>query len=293
MRGYLRLGAKVCGEPAHDPDFGVGDFPALLDKRHADVRYLRRLRSVASGRSRSGAPDEQPRPHRQPLAAAGVLRRRLHRSRHRRDVGSGDRGAAHGRAHRMRVLLLPALPLLAVPLPGRSRVQRVYCRLMLRCLGVRITLVRRPDSQPERCAGGQRARVVGGHLHHRLGAAGLVRRASRPDRLARARVPRAPDEGHPDRAVQPASAARRGAHRRRPAARRAHRRRVPRGHHVVRPRLRQVPARDVPGRDRRRSARAAAAADLSPPRRPPVDGSRVHRRRLTAGVGAAGHHRHG
>ena len=47
MRGYLRLGAQVCGEPAHDPDFGVGDFPALLDKRHADVRYLKRLRSVS------------------------------------------------------------------------------------------------------------------------------------------------------------------------------------------------------------------------------------------------------
>jgi putative hemolysin len=46
MRGYLRLGAKVCGEPAHDPDFGVGDFPVLLDKRQADVRYLNRLRSV-------------------------------------------------------------------------------------------------------------------------------------------------------------------------------------------------------------------------------------------------------
>ncbi len=47
MRGYLRLGAQVCGEPAHDPDFGVGDFPALLDKRRADIRYLRRLRSVS------------------------------------------------------------------------------------------------------------------------------------------------------------------------------------------------------------------------------------------------------
>ena len=47
MRGYLRLGAEVCGDPAHDPDFGVGDFPALLDKRHADVRYLQRLRSVS------------------------------------------------------------------------------------------------------------------------------------------------------------------------------------------------------------------------------------------------------
>lgn len=48
LRGYLRLGAQICGDPAHDPDFGVGDFPALLDKRQADVRYLKRLRSVSA-----------------------------------------------------------------------------------------------------------------------------------------------------------------------------------------------------------------------------------------------------
>jgi putative hemolysin len=48
MRGYLRLGARVCGEPAHDPDFGVADFMVLLDKRQADIRYLKRLRSVAA-----------------------------------------------------------------------------------------------------------------------------------------------------------------------------------------------------------------------------------------------------
>lgn len=48
MRGYLRLGAQVCGEPAHDPAFGVADFPALLDKRTADIRYLTRLRSAAA-----------------------------------------------------------------------------------------------------------------------------------------------------------------------------------------------------------------------------------------------------
>ncbi|OBF18927.1 GNAT family N-acyltransferase [Mycobacterium sp. ACS4331] len=48
MRGYLRLGAQVCGEPAHDPAFGVGDFPALLDKRRADTRYLTRLRTMAA-----------------------------------------------------------------------------------------------------------------------------------------------------------------------------------------------------------------------------------------------------
>jgi putative hemolysin len=48
MRGYLRLGAQVCGEPAHDPDFGVGDFCVLLAKRNADTRYLKRLRSVSA-----------------------------------------------------------------------------------------------------------------------------------------------------------------------------------------------------------------------------------------------------
>jgi 1-acyl-sn-glycerol-3-phosphate acyltransferase len=38
------------------------------------------------------------------------------------------------------VLLLSAVPLLAIPVPGRSHVQRSYCRLMLRCLGLRITV---------------------------------------------------------------------------------------------------------------------------------------------------------
>lgn len=58
MRGYLRLGARVCGDPAHDPDFGVGDFPVLLDKREADVRYLKRLRSVGqAGDVAGGATD--------------------------------------------------------------------------------------------------------------------------------------------------------------------------------------------------------------------------------------------
>lgn len=54
MRGYLRLGAQVCGEPAHDPDFGVGDFCVLLDKQHADTRYLKRLRSVSAASELAG-----------------------------------------------------------------------------------------------------------------------------------------------------------------------------------------------------------------------------------------------
>jgi len=59
MRGYLRLGAKVCGEPADDPEFGVGDFPALLDKRQADTRYLTRLRSVSAASEMAGGMGEQ------------------------------------------------------------------------------------------------------------------------------------------------------------------------------------------------------------------------------------------
>jgi putative hemolysin len=55
MRGYLRLGAQVCGEPAHDPDFGVGDFCVLLDKRRADTRYLKRLRSVSAASELAGS----------------------------------------------------------------------------------------------------------------------------------------------------------------------------------------------------------------------------------------------
>jgi putative hemolysin len=41
LRGYLRLGAWVCGEPAHDPDFDCADFMVLLGLDHMDDRYLR------------------------------------------------------------------------------------------------------------------------------------------------------------------------------------------------------------------------------------------------------------
>jgi putative hemolysin len=43
LRGYLRLGAQVCGPPAHDPDFGVADFFVLLDLERLDPRYLERF----------------------------------------------------------------------------------------------------------------------------------------------------------------------------------------------------------------------------------------------------------
>ena len=41
LRGYLRLGSWVCGEPAYDPDFGVADFYVLLSLDRVDARYLR------------------------------------------------------------------------------------------------------------------------------------------------------------------------------------------------------------------------------------------------------------
>lgn len=43
LRGYLRLGAWVCGPPAYDPDFGVADFLVLLSLDRLDPRYLRHL----------------------------------------------------------------------------------------------------------------------------------------------------------------------------------------------------------------------------------------------------------
>ena len=139
MRGYLRLGAQVCGEPAHDPDFGVGDFPGAAGQtpgRHslpakAAVGRRRRPRwPTGWHRERRRTPGCRGRPA-TPAACA---------------PGARAAGAAGGVALRIAVratfavLLLPALPLLAVPLPGRSHIQRGYCRLVLRCLGVRITV---------------------------------------------------------------------------------------------------------------------------------------------------------
>ncbi|MFG2116089.1 GNAT family N-acetyltransferase [Streptomyces sp. NPDC048718] len=50
LRGYLRLGAWVCGAPAYDPEFGVADLYVLLSMRRANPRYLRHFLSLAPGR---------------------------------------------------------------------------------------------------------------------------------------------------------------------------------------------------------------------------------------------------
>ncbi|WP_371667837.1 GNAT family N-acetyltransferase [Streptomyces sp. NBC_00289] len=46
LRGYLRLGAWVCAEPAHDTAFGVADLYVLLSMRRVDPRYLRHFLSL-------------------------------------------------------------------------------------------------------------------------------------------------------------------------------------------------------------------------------------------------------
>ncbi|MGW3150969.1 GNAT family N-acetyltransferase [Streptomyces sp. NPDC001177] len=48
LRGYVRLGAWVCAEPAHDADFGVADFYVLLSLRRTDPRYLQRFLSLVA-----------------------------------------------------------------------------------------------------------------------------------------------------------------------------------------------------------------------------------------------------
>ncbi|GGY41127.1 GNAT family N-acetyltransferase [Streptomyces omiyaensis] len=46
LRGYIRLGAWVCGAPAHDPEFGVADLYVLLSLRRTHPRYLRHFLSL-------------------------------------------------------------------------------------------------------------------------------------------------------------------------------------------------------------------------------------------------------
>ena len=43
LKGYLRLGARVLGAPAWDPDFGCADLPLLLQVDDIAPRYRRRL----------------------------------------------------------------------------------------------------------------------------------------------------------------------------------------------------------------------------------------------------------
>ena len=41
LKAYLSLGARICGEPCWDPDFGVADVFILVDTRALSARYVR------------------------------------------------------------------------------------------------------------------------------------------------------------------------------------------------------------------------------------------------------------
>lgn len=41
IKGYLRIGAKICGDPAWDPDFNTADFFMLLSMSRMNPRYAR------------------------------------------------------------------------------------------------------------------------------------------------------------------------------------------------------------------------------------------------------------
>jgi putative hemolysin len=54
LRGYLRLGAWICGAPAYDPDFQCADFFVLLDTDRLDPRYLRHFLGISDTLGRPG-----------------------------------------------------------------------------------------------------------------------------------------------------------------------------------------------------------------------------------------------
>lgn len=39
IKGYLKIGARICGEPAWDPNFNAADFPIIIDIESMDPRY--------------------------------------------------------------------------------------------------------------------------------------------------------------------------------------------------------------------------------------------------------------
>ena len=43
LKGYLRAGGKLLGEPHLDPEFGCADFPMMLDLVALNIRYQRRF----------------------------------------------------------------------------------------------------------------------------------------------------------------------------------------------------------------------------------------------------------
>jgi putative hemolysin len=47
LAAYLRMGARVCGEPCWDPEFNCADLFVLLNVKDLPKRYARRFLSAA------------------------------------------------------------------------------------------------------------------------------------------------------------------------------------------------------------------------------------------------------
>ena len=123
LRGYLRLGAWICGEPALDADFGVADFFVLLSLDRVDPRYLKHF----LGEDDDRRSDARTRPGRAAAAAACPDPARCRRW--------------PGRCGWLRLVALVAVLLggvgvaLAVPLlgpAGRARATRGWFRAVVR-----------------------------------------------------------------------------------------------------------------------------------------------------------------
>ena len=49
VKGYLRLGAKVLGAPAWDPDFNTADLPMIMRLSELPARYRRHFLGLRDG----------------------------------------------------------------------------------------------------------------------------------------------------------------------------------------------------------------------------------------------------
>jgi putative hemolysin len=54
IKGYLRLGARICGEPAWDPDFNTADFLVWLALENLAPRYARHFNLLAAQAAEAG-----------------------------------------------------------------------------------------------------------------------------------------------------------------------------------------------------------------------------------------------
>ncbi len=48
IKGYLRAGAWICGEPAWDPDFNTADLPILMQMNRVEAKYARHFMDRAN-----------------------------------------------------------------------------------------------------------------------------------------------------------------------------------------------------------------------------------------------------